>query len=64
MTDRDDLKPLTSPMELHLAIAEAAARFPGDPEAAGAWLLANYALDPVMAQSLRLEGERKLHGLN
>ena len=59
-----DLKPIRNPKDLHLAIAEAAARFPGDPDAAVAYLLSHYALDEAMAQSLRLQGERELTGLN
>jgi hypothetical protein len=63
MTEQE-LKPISSPLELHRAIVDAAARYPGDPDAAAGYLLSHYALDEAMAQSLRLQGDRQLHGLN
>lgn len=60
----DELRPITTPQELADAIAEATRRHPDNPDAAASWFLKHYAMTEVVAESLRLQGQRELSGLN
>lgn len=61
MTDRPAI---TTPQELADAIADATRRHPADPDAAVSYLLDHYAMTPVIAESLKLQGRRELAVLN
>lgn len=56
----EDLRPIRTPLQYAAAVREATARFPGDPDLAATWILENFAVDPVMAEALKIEGRREL----
>ena len=60
----EPLRALTTPRELHDAIAEATEACPNDPDEAVRYILDNFAMTPEIALSLRLQGERELGRLN
>lgn len=57
-------RPIRNPKELHEAIREVTARHPDKPAAAVKAFWEEFDLDPVMAESLKMQGDRELHGLN
>lgn len=59
MTDMK-LRPISTVDEANAAIAEATRRHPDDADAAVDWLLATYAMTPLIAEALAHLGRREL----